>query len=103
MIRLIPLLFLFGCQTAQTAQPTIIAQPMLRCAPAPSVIQFLKTKYDEDPKHTGIFNNGIIITIFVSKAKTFTIVHTGIKNQIRCLVSSGHNFKKIDWEGEKSV
>ena len=93
MIRLIPLLFLFGCQTAQTVQPTIIAQPMLRC----------KTKYDEDPKHTGIFNNGIIITIFVSEAKTFTIVHTGIKNQISCLVSSGHNFKKIDWKGKKSV
>jgi len=97
------LMFLLGCQTTPPVNPTIVAQPVLRCASASDVIRFLKITHDEDPKYTGIFGSGIIITVFVSKAKTFTVVHTGIENQISCLVSSGRNFKEIDWKGKESV
>ena len=99
---------LSGCQTTPTqpteAKPTIIAQPVLRCAPADAVIVFLEKNYNEKPVFTGIFNSNILLTVFVSEARTFTVVHTGIQTQISCLVSSGNNFKKLDWDMEnKSV
>ena len=105
---LLVVLSLSGCQTTPTqpteAKPTIIAQPVLRCAPADAVIVFLEKNYNEKPMYSGIFNSSILLTVFVSEARTFTVVHTGIQNQISCLVSSGNNFKKLDWDKEnKSV
>ena len=106
---LLVVLTLSGCQTTPTqpaqVTPTIIAQPVLRCAPADAVIVFLEKNYNEKPVFTGIFNSNILLTVFVSEARTFTVVHTGIQTQISCLVSSGNNFKKLDWdmENNKSV
>ena len=107
---LLVVLSLSGCQTTptptptQTAQvsPTIIAQPVLRCAPADAVIAFLEKNYNEKPMYSGIFNSSILLTVFVSEARTFTVVHTGIQTQISCLVSSGNNFKKLDWDKENN-
>ena len=98
-----PLFLLSGCQTAQTVQPTIITQPVLRCAPASDVIRFLASTHNEVPKYTGVFGTSIVLTVFVSKAKTFTIVHTGVQNEISCLVSSGRNFKELNWLENKSL
>lgn len=102
---LLVVLSLSGCQTTPTqpaqVTPTIIAQPVLRCAPADAVIVFLEKKYNERPMYSGIFNSSIMLTVFVSEARTFTVVHTGLQNQISCLVSSGNNFKKLDWGKEK--
>ena len=107
---LLVVLSLSGCQTTPTptqpaqVTPTMIAQPVLRCAPADAVIVFLEKNYNEKPVFTGIFNSNILLTVFVSEARTFTVVHTGIQTQISCLVSSGNNFKKLDWDMEnKSV
>ena len=98
-----PLFLLSGCQTAQPVQPTIITQPVLRCAPASDVIRFLASTHNEVPKYTGVFGTSIVLTVFVSKAKTFTIVHTGVQNEISCLVSSGRNFKELNWLENKSL
>jgi len=95
---------LTGCQTTPPEPVRLVAQPVqLRCAPATDVILFLKRKFNEDPVYTGIYENRIILTVFVSPSKSFTVVHTGIANEISCLVSSGQNFKKLDWEEKKSV
>ena len=101
---LLILLSLTGCQTTPPEPVRLVAQPVqLRCAPATDVILFLKRKFNEDPVYTGIYENQIILTVFVSPSKSFTVVHTGIANKISCLVSSGQNFKKLDWEEKKSV
>ena len=101
---LLILLSLTGCQTTPPEPVRLVAQPVqLRCAPATDVILFLKRKFNEDPVYTGIYENRIILTVFVSPSKSFTVVHTGITNEISCLVSSGQNFKKQDWEEKKSV
>ena len=101
---LLILLSLTGCQTTPPEPVRLVAQPVqLRCAPATEVILFLKRKFNEEPVYTGIYENQIILTVFVSPSKSFTVVHTGIANEISCLVSSGQNFKKLDWEEKKSV
>ena len=101
---LLILLSLTGCQTTPPEPVRLVAQPVqLRCAPATDVILFLKRKFNEDPVYTGIYENQIILTVFVSPSKSFTVVHTGTANEISCLVSSGQNFKKLDWEEKKSV
>ena len=101
---LLILLSLTGCQTTPPEPVRLVAQPVqLRCAPATEVILFLKRKFNEEPVYTGIYENRIILTVFVSPSKSFTVVHTGIANEISCLVSSGQNFKKLDWEEKKSV
>lgn len=101
---LLILLSLTGCQTTPPEPIRLVAQPVqLRCAPATEVILFLKRKFNEEPVYTGIYENQIILTVFVSPSKSFTVVHTGIANEISCLVSSGQNFKKLDWEEKKSV
>ena len=95
---------LAGCQTTPAEPVKLVVQPMqLRCAPASEVILFLKRKFNEDPVYTGVYENKIIFTIFVSPSNSFTVVHTGIQNEISCLVSSGQNFKKLNWEEKKSV
>jgi hypothetical protein len=101
---LLILLSLTGCQKTPAEPVRIVAQPVqLRCAPATEVILFLKREFNEEPVYTGIYENQIVLTVFVSPSKSFTVVHTGIANEISCLVSSGHNFKKLDWEKKKSV
>ena len=104
----VPLLLIIftlaGCQTTPAEPVKLVVQPMqLRCAPASEVILFLKRKFNEDPVYTGVYENKIIFTIFVSPSNSFTVVHTGIQNEISCLVSSGQNFKKLNWEEKKSV
>jgi hypothetical protein len=101
---LLIILTLSGCQTTPVEPVKVVAQPLqLRCAPATEVILFLKRKFNEEPLYTGLFGNSIVLTVFVSPRKTFTVVHTGVGNEISCLVSSGENFKKINWEEKKSV
>ena len=101
---LLILLTLSGCQTTSVEPVRFVAQPVqLRCAPATDVILFLKRKFNEEPLYTGVYENKIIFTVFVSPSNSFTVVHTGIANEISCLVSSGNNFKKINWEEKKSV
>tara|TARA_R110000751_G_scaffold73115_1_gene148047 strand:+ start:1010 stop:1393 length:384 start_codon:yes stop_codon:yes gene_type:complete len=100
---LLILLTLSGCQTTPVEPLKVVSQPLLRCAPATDVILFLKRTFNEEPLYTGLFGNRIVLTVFVSPRKTFTVVHTGVGNEISCLVSSGENFKKINWEEKKSV
>jgi hypothetical protein len=101
---LLILLTLSGCQTTPVEPVRFVAQPVqLRCAPATEVILFLKNKFNEEPLYTGIYENKIIFTVFVSPSNSFTVVHTGMANEISCLVSSGNNFKKINWREKKSV
>ena len=102
-----PLLLIFlaliVCQTTPVEPVKIVAQPILRCASASEVILFLKQKFNEDPVYTGVYENKIIFTIFVSPYNSFTVVHTGAANEISCLVSSGTNFKKVNWKENKSI
>jgi len=102
---LLILLSLAGCQSsrAPSVAPTVIAQPVLRCAPADAVILFLDRKFKEKPVYSGVFGNSIVLTVFVSDAGSFTVVHTGIANEISCLVSSGNNFKKLEWIEEERI
>ena len=101
---LLILLTLSGCHTTPVESVRFVAQPVqLRCAPATEVILFLKKEFNEEPLYTGIYENKIIFTVFVSPLNSFTVVHTGIENEISCLVSSGNNFKKINWREKKSV
>ena len=101
---LLILLTLSGCQTTPVEPVRFVAQPVqLRCDPATEVILFLKNKFNEEPLYTGIYENKIIFTVFVSPSNSFTVVHTGMANEISCLVSSGNNFKKINWREKKSV
>jgi len=101
------LFLLSGCQTTPTqpaqVTPTIIAQPVLRCAPVDDVIKFLRNKFNESPIYSGVYENKIILTIFLNKeTKSFTVTHTA--SAITCLVSSGNNFKELVWdEKSKSV
>ncbi len=101
---LLILLTLSGCHTTPVEPVRFVAQPVqLRCAPATEVILFLKKEFNEEPLYTGIYENKIIFTVFVSPSNSFTVVHTGMANEISCLVSSGNNFKKINWREKKSV
>ena len=92
-----------GCNKTSEDPVKLVAQPILRCAPAMDVVFFLKRKFNEDPVYTGVYENKIIFTVFVSPSGSFTIVHTSATNQISCLVSSGDNFKQINWRKNKSV
>jgi|TARA_R110002012_G_scaffold301663_2_gene502025 hypothetical protein len=103
LVLLLIFLVLAGCQTTPAEPVKIVAQPILRCAPTSEVILFLKQKFNEDPVYTGVYENKIIFTIFVSPSNSFTVVHTGAANEISCLVSSGTNFKKISWKEKKSI
>ena len=103
---LLVVLSLSGCQTTPTqpaqVTPTIIAQPM-RCAHIDRVISFLKNRFDERPTFTGVYENQIIIMVFINeKTNSFTVTHTA--KEISCLVSSGDRWKELVWDKEnKSV
>jgi hypothetical protein len=100
------LLILFtsaGCQTTPAEPVKVVTQPVLRCASATEVILFLDRKFNEKPVYTGVFGTSIVLTVFVSAEGSFTIVHTGVQNEISCLVSSGQNFKKLNWKQKKSI
>jgi len=100
---LIMVLTVSGCNKTSEDSVKLVAQPVLRCAPAMDVVFFLKRKFNEDPVYTGVYESKIILTIFVSPSGSFTIVHTSATNEISCLVSSGDNFKQINWRKNKSV
>tara|TARA_R100000995_G_C3425392_1_gene95938 strand:- start:110 stop:493 length:384 start_codon:yes stop_codon:yes gene_type:complete len=102
-LLLLILITVSGCNKTSEDSVKLIAQPVLRCAPAMEVVFFLKRKFNEDPVYTGVYENKIIFTVFVSPSGSFTIVHTSATNQISCLVSSGDNFKQINWRKNKSV
>ena len=100
---LIMVLTVSGCNKTSEDSVKLVAQPVLRCAPVMDVVFFLKKKFNEDPVYTGVYESKIILTIFVSPSGSFTIVHTSATNEISCLVSSGDNFKQINWRKNKSV
>ena len=100
---LVMVLTISGCDKTSEDPVKLVAQPILRCAPAMDVVFFLKRKFNEDPVYTGVYESKIIFTVFVSPSGSFTIVHTSATNEISCLVSSGNNFKQINWRKNKSV
>ena len=104
LVLLLIFLVLTGCQTTPAEPVKFVVQPtQLRCASTSEVILFLKRQFNEAPVYTGVYENKIIFTIFVSPSNSFTVVHTGATNEISCLVSSGTNFKKISWKEKKSI
>ena len=95
---LVMVLTISGCDKTSEDPVKLVAQPILRCAPAMDVVFFLKRNI-----YLIVSGSKIIFTVFVSPSGSFTIVHTSATNEISCLVSSGNNFKQINWRKNKSV
>ncbi|PCJ95831.1 MAG: hypothetical protein COA52_03200 [Hyphomicrobiales bacterium] len=74
-------------ETANTA-----ASPS--CGLHDRITSTLATQYNEVPYHRGLTPQGAMIEIFVSKARTFTVVVT-IQTGMSCLVTAGTNWMDV--------
>tara|TARA_R100001594_G_C3915710_1_gene234457 strand:- start:81 stop:395 length:315 start_codon:yes stop_codon:yes gene_type:complete len=100
LVVFIFLILLSGCQTT-TKEQIEITQPIIRCASAVDVTIHLKNKYNEIPKYAGMTSSGLVVVIYISKANTFTVVHTS--KEVACLSMHGTEFHKVNWREYKKI
>lgn len=75
-----------------TLFPTI-AEAQLACAARDDVVNELAQRFKEAPEANGITPDGMLIEVFVSEARSWTILITSPQG-ISCLAASGENWER---------
>jgi len=65
------------------------------CAPRPSIVDALKTKYSERQNGVGIVNQNTVFELFVSIEGSWTMLATNVAG-ISCIVGSGTSWQGVD-------
>ena len=92
MARSFKRLSLSGLAAALLVLSPTIAEAQTACASRADIVSELTQHFQEVPEAIGITLDGLLIEVFVSEAKTWTIVITSPKG-ISCIASAGE-----DWE-----
>ncbi|MGE0238105.1 MAG: hypothetical protein AB7F09_08455 [Parvibaculaceae bacterium] len=72
--------------------PTI-AEAQIACAPRADVVNELTLRFKEAPEANGIMPDGMLLEVFVSEARSWTILITSPKG-ISCLAATGENWER---------
>lgn len=78
--------------TASPARSQISA-PLI-CRERAEIVETLKERFQETQQAIGLSSNGVLIEVFVSKAKTWTIIVTQTGGR-SCLVAAGKDWADI--------
>jgi hypothetical protein len=75
-----------------TLFPTV-AEAQFACAARDDVVKELAQRFKEAPEANGIMPDGMLLEVFVSEARSWTILITSPKG-ISCLAASGENWER---------
>jgi hypothetical protein len=70
-----------------------IAEAQLACAARDDVVNELAQRFKETPEAYGITPDGMLLEVFVSEARSWTILITSPKG-ISCIASAGENWER---------
>jgi hypothetical protein len=72
---------------------SLVAEAQFACAPRDDVVNELTLRFKETPEANGITPDGMLIEIFVSEARSWTILITSTKG-ISCIAAAGENWER---------
>lgn len=65
------------------------------CAPSKTVLAYLEEKFGETPESIGVESDQTAISVFVSKAGTWTLVRLH-RSGVSCILAAGANWSGAD-------
>jgi len=71
----------------------IIAQAQLPCAPRNEIVTQLAERFRETPEANGITPQGLLLEVFVSKTRSFTVLLTTPQG-LSCVAAAGENWER---------
>ena len=71
----------------------LAAHAQFACAPRDGIVAELAQRFKETPEANGVTPDGMLLEVFVSEARSWTILITSPKG-ISCLAASGENWER---------
>ena len=102
MARFFRRLRLSGLAAALLMLFPTIAEAQLACAARNDIVNELAQRFKETPEAIGITLDGMLIEVFVSEARTWTILITSPKG-ISCIASAGQNWESQSRKPEAGI
>lgn len=93
MARIFGRLSLSGLAAALFMVFPTIAEAQLACAARADIVNELSQRFREAPEANGITPDGMLLEVFVSEARSWTILITSPKG-ISCIASAGENWER---------
>lgn len=84
-----------GLAAALIVLPTTAGAEMLPCASRDQIVSLLAEDYQEAPEAMGITQDGMLLEVFVSDSRSWTVLLTTTTG-VSCIAASGEN-----WERQK--
>ncbi|WP_119387834.1 hypothetical protein [Taklimakanibacter lacteus] len=84
---------LSGFAAALTILFPMIAQAQLPCAPREEIITQLVERYEEAPEANGVTAQGLLLEVFVSEGRSWTIILTTPQG-LSCVAAVGENWER---------
>ena len=69
------------------------AEPQLPCAPRDEVVTQLAQRYKEVPEANGVTPQGLLLEVFVSESRSFTLLFTTPQG-LSCIAVVGENWER---------
>lgn len=73
--------------------PAIAGAEILPCAPHDQLVSLLAQQYKETPEAVGVTQDGILLEVFVSEQRSWTVLLTTVTG-ISCVAASGENWER---------
>lgn len=73
--------------------PTIASAEMLPCAAHDQLVSLLARQYKEVPEAVGVTQDGILLEVFVSEERSWTVLLTTATG-VSCIAASGENWER---------
>lgn len=84
-----------GLAAALLFLPTLAGAQILPCASHDQLVSLLAQQYKETPEALGVTQDGILLEVFVSEQRSWTVLLTTATG-VSCIAASGEN-----WERER--
>lgn len=82
-----------GLAAALIVLPTIAGAEMLPCASHDQIVTMLARDYKEAPEALGITQDGMLLEVFVSDSRSWTVLLTTAAG-VSCIAASGENWER---------
>lgn len=73
--------------------PSIAGAEMLPCASHDQLVSLLARQYRETPEAVGVTQDGILLEVFVSEQRSWTVLLTTATG-VSCIAASGENWER---------
>ena len=93
MARFSRRLGLSGLAAALMIIVPLVAEAQMPCAARDDIVTELAGRFKEMPEANGITPDGMLIEVFVSEARSFTILITSARG-ISCIAATGENWER---------